>query len=1195
MSWRKILMLTVALLAGLLATTWIVLQQTGAAAALVRSLLRDALAADFTLRDAEVDLGQGTLTLRGLRIGDPARSGADLAEVASLRIGVDTNPLGDILRVHEVEVRGLALRLDLASGRLPTLGELLRQTGDRRAEPPERLPPLRVRDSTIEVRFRPDLPPLRLTGLTLDLLPVRGSEQQGQLTGSARWPDLGLLFELTGSADARTGEARATARLVPTQIDDGLLGRIAAFVPDAPRTGLTGRLQQLVLWVEQRPAAQSGEPLPAALAGIDLHADELGCTLAEVPYPIAGATLEASCSTADDGTVAARIRQAGPLGDLDVRGRVTGALTTPTFELRAAGRGIVVGEASLGALGRLRAGRNVIAALQPTAGLVDVDLFLRRHPDDREDLDLDLTVRDAALTYHGFGGERRVGFPLPLQGASGRVHIRDHIVTLDDLRATLQDGEGGEVHCHGTVPARAGLPAGIHVDVHVPAVSFTPALRTALGTLLRDDGRLFDELSPTGRAQVWVRVRSPADGDWQVRIEPLGCGLTWHRFPLPLADVTGAIHLRDEGATFDVTGRHGDGRVTARGRLGFPPAPGESWQTAVWVGAEDLTLGDPLRAAATTLAPDLVELWRALDPRGTLAADVTVWNEDGDPEPAYDAHLTLRDGTVTAAAAGRTLGAVAGEVFVHGHGREQRVELDGLRARLADGNGRLQPHAAQLALAGSVHLREGRNAGEDLTAVVRDLPLDDELRDSLDRLGALDRATWDVLRPSGRVDLVLRRQRAAAATAASHDLTVHLRTAASDAPMLPARATDVTGQLRVRDGQVEWTDLRARVADAQVACSAGYVRPAADAPDVTEVMFDVSADRFPVDDRLARLFAGPMRQAVLDRRLQGSVRVPQLRLWFRIPPAGGGELATTLAGSLQPIDVSLQLGTRVEAFHGLIRLQESRIDGDGGALHGTIENGSCRIFGQGVDALAAGFVADARQVQFGDFALRLHGGRIRGRPGPPPLVYRMPGSDGGGRDGVLSLNLELDGISLADLLREGGYDNPPYSGTLRGHLQLDRLEGADFVDMVANGRLQLADGNLGTVPVFTAIYAQLSVQDRPRFEGGTLAFRVADRRLTFDELLVRSPLLQISGTGSMTMEGYVDIRLVIDNLFGGAANMLLLPQIFQSIASSLVRFHLYGHLRDLRTEPRWITERDPRRLRLTPVPPRLQRPKRPAF
>jgi hypothetical protein len=209
------------------------------------------------------------------------------------------------------------------------------------------------------------------------------------------------------------------------------------------------------------------------------------------------------------------------------------------------------------------------------------------------------------------------------------------------------------------------------------------------------------------------------------------------------------------------------------------------------------------------------------------------------------------------------------------------------------------------------------------------------------------------------------------------------------------------------------------------------------------------------------------------------------------------------------------------------------------------------------------------------------------------MVYELGRGDGA--PGKLAFDLEFQGVSLREFLLHCGQTNTPYKGTAVGWVRLDELRGTDFVDMTGEGRLTILDGDLGTVPIFTAIYALMAEQNRPRFEQLSVSCRVADRELTLDDLTLRSPLIAVDGGGTMSMEGYLDIVLTTDTLLGGSADMLLLPPVIQMITSSLVRFHLHGHLRDLHAEQRWFAQGDPRRRRLLPVPPRIERPRRADF
>jgi hypothetical protein len=242
----------------------------------------------------------------------------------------------------------------------------------------------------------------------------------------------------------------------------------------------------------------------------------------------------------------------------------------------------------------------------------------------------------------------------------------------------------------------------------------------------------------------------------------------------------------------------------------------------------------------------------------------------------------------------------------------------------------------------------------------------------------------------------------------------------------------------------------------------------------------------------------------------------------------------------------------------------------------------------------ADFVADAKQVAFSRLGFTLHGGSVRGpEPAANAIVYRLP--TGPGEPNHLAVDVRLDGVSLSELLAASGIANTPYRGTLGGAIRIEDMPDGQLVDMSARGNLSVVDANLGAVPLFTAIYALLPEQNRPHFDTLALAFDLRDRRLSIADLQLASPLLAVSGQGAMTLDGYVDVRLQLGNLFGDSADLLLLPEILRFLTNQVVRFHLHGHLRELTAEQRWLAARNPRRQPLLPVPPRTQKPRRPDF
>src|SRR5207244_3025319 len=107
--------------------------------------------------------------------------------------------------------------------------------------------------------------------------------------------------------------------------------------------------------------------------------------------------------------------------------------------------------------------------------------------------------------------------------------------------------------------------------------------------------------------------------------------------------------------------------------------------------------------------------------------------------------------------------------------------------------------------------------------------------------------------------------------------------------------------------------------------------------------------------------------------------------------------------------------------------------------------------------------------------------------------------------------------------------------------------------------LEVVDGNLGPLPFFTALYALMEEQNRPRFEGMKLNFKALNRELELTGLELDSPLISFQGEGKMTMEGYLSVVLTTDSFLGRAADLFGVPIILKWLTSNLVRFHLFGH------------------------------------
>ncbi|MEO6593731.1 MAG: hypothetical protein ABIP94_03140, partial [Planctomycetota bacterium] len=896
-------------------------------------------------------------------------------------------------------------------------------------------------------------------------------------------------------------------------------------------------------------------------------------------------------TTANGSSVTARLRQDTAAGQLDVTACATDLLATPQIEVRATGKSIRVDEEVLDALRTFPVGREMVAALQPTTGLADLDLFLR-NPQARGGLtELDLVLQDVAMAYFGFGDEAsRASFPLPLVQARGRVRLRDNVVLLEDLQAAIApEAGGGSVRLTGRMETNKPGGEDATLDIEAFGVAFSSHLREALTALLRDDGQLYDKFSPDGRTEVAVHIRPRQElqGGWSVEVRPAAAAMQWTGFPLRLTGLSGAVTARATGVDFDLAGSHGSGKLSLRGRIptGTSPAENGTGFGAV-IDLKAIELDDDLRRAVTVLAPEIEAPWRESTPTGHFDGQVKVWRPATDDPLYHDVRLDLTGVDLRLPVAPWRALDLRGQVFAQGADSSTRIDFDALRGRVENGSGK----PAQLAMLGS--LITGAAVQTDLAFVVRDLELDAQLGHTLEGLQALGSGVWDALRPSGTVDLVCRHERKPDAEDRLR-LVVQLVDVHSDAPLLPKPAEHMTGELTVAEGELRFRDVRAEIGGSLVQYRDGRVhnRPAPDGR--TEIAFTVKASGFPVDDGMANLFTGPLHQAVLDRQLAGRTDVEALRLQFAVP-SGDNKLPfeTTLSGQLRLYDVEMSLGQgddgiRVQGISGIVTLAESSVSDTGGGLRGTMRSGSLRVFGQPFESVETEWLSDAESIVLNSLTSRFHGGSLRSSSvDRPALRYLLPGT--AVPEGRLSSDLTFEKVDVYAFLDACGWTNPPYSGSASGGVSLLRLDGRNVVAAEGKGELTIERGDLGVVPLFTAIYAQLPAPDRPHFNHLESSFRLADRRIDFETLNVRSKLLAANGKGTLQLDGYLDVEMKLDNLLGTSADPIFMPLI-DLLTTNIVRFHLFGYLRDLQAEKRWVTERSPTRRQIIPMPPACPR------
>jgi len=1200
MNWRRILLLSIALVSVLGITTWALLQNSDVATNFVRQKLKHAFMAATEIGATSINLEAGRLQISDFQVADPAYPDRKLAHIETAKIDVQPDLFGSGVQLRHVSIEGLGLEIGPV---WPTISSLLAPIDATAPNSrPQDVPVVEIRSGKAVVHLSENERPLTCDQIQVTMVPLASDPNKLQIRGELSLTEPAARLTVSGEVDIKTGATQlavTTSNVRCSQQVVAYLARLAQV--ENQGVDLDGEIESLRLTFSIPPkSAGNQKPSLQLLARCtEVNIDKEG-----MPGIVRNANLTLFADTHGKGSMKATVDQKNDTGQLSITTNLSG-FNSPidddggnnlSWDLRADGSDVVVNDDSLAALRTFPIGKKLVEALRPTAGYGNISLYLKNPSSPDGIAEVDLAMRGVKMAFHGLGNNAdRFGFPFAMEQASGHVRLRDKILLFEDVNASIPaTAGGGKVTLEGRIDLRQPPGENTSFDIHGDSIQFTDDLADALATLLKDEGELYRKFAPSGRAEVHVLVRPKSElpGGFLVEIKPREAAMRWEGFPYDLTSLRGSVRVRHNNARFDLTGRHNGGGLTMRGRIPLRQDHNINECFEAVITAKQLALDEDLLKGISTVVPELEDQWRKTSPTGHLSGEVKVWRPQSQTPLRHDVRLSLHDVDLSLPVAPWRATSLNGQVLIQGSGPKARINFDALRGRLD--NQVSEP--AQLALLG--HIESGENVVQDLAFVVRDLELCEQLGQSLNDLGALNLATWSSLKPSGRIDLVVRKRHGI-----SQDdhlaVVVQLVDVRSEAPMLPRPAEHMTGELRIQNGKMTFRDVRGELGKAIVHCANGRVQQLSKADGRTEISFEVHAKDFPVDDGLANLFSGPLRKAVLDRQLRGRADVDGLRLRFAIPTRDSKEpFETTLSGSIGLNGVDMLLGTgrdgiRVINLNGLVTLNESTVTENGGQLTGRLGRGALSLFGHSFEAFESAFTADAERLTLHTLKSRIHDGEIRNAdPNLAALTYQLPAPQV--PLGRLAADLAFDGIEVFSLLSQSGWENPPYTGSASGRATLDRLDGTSAVGANATGTLKIQRADLGKVPLFKAIYAQLPAADQPRFNQLDLAYRLTDEAMAIDQLEVRSDILAAKGTGKLDLDGYLDVKMEISNLLGKSADPFVMPLI-EYLAQNLVSFRLYGHLRDLRANTQIVGGSTPKRPPVLPMPPTRKKTKTPGY
>ncbi|MHC4077486.1 MAG: hypothetical protein ACYST0_03470, partial [Planctomycetota bacterium] len=979
---------------------------------------------------------------------------------------------------------------------------------------------------------------------------------------------------LSGSGNIKKQEFRAIMAATNIEIN---AAQAAPFSPGVAQyleqTDIGGLINKVAVWFELRAPDPEKPDADRFDGGISIEYENVHATPPHLPYPLRGARGKVFASTAENGTLKFQVDKRGMDGDLQVVGKMTNCFSdpfAPVYNIKLDAPGVLIGPRLEGALNQplLPIAQRLWQAFAPVAGRLDGKLHLwNENPGDKAQVSADLKLIEVAGSFQGFPpetGHRRVCFPYPLSNIRGQVQVRPDGISLSGFTA---DAGKGQIQMTGNLIPVDGrmLPA---LDIDCRGVAFSPALRNALDAMLEGGGDIYDDYMPQGTTDISVQLRAAGNQlGYAVRISPLGASMTYKGFPYRVDGIHGTVKITEGGVQMNLDGRRRTAAIAVNGRFRFGPEDGfKGLHSELWVKTTGLALDNEMKHATTTMSDVAKEAWDFFSPRGRVDCEVTLWKDASDASFDYDAHMIVHKGSALMQTLEVPLENLEGDIFIHGTGDTTRCDFSSLRGQIRNG-----PNAApaNILCHGTGQIQDGKSR-LDLTSIVRRIRLTRELATALDKAGVVELTTWDLLAPDGYVDVIGRLSKGYEDEEHRQSYRIRLRDTSSTSRFLPGKATDFNGDVAVEKGKVTFDNIRFKIGASPIRCSGGS---ASYANGVSTVKAKVNAESFPMDERVARLMSGPTRTIYLSSNIGGTVKVTDLELTLRFPDSGTG-FQTLFSGQVVANNLEIGLAIPIRHINGVVKIDDGRIDENGGHATGTVSEANALIHDHQVHRVSSDFTFDQDKVQFQDLSMRLHAGRVESN-GPDNLALRY---DFAG-EGNLQMFLRWYGVSLAETMRASGMSLVnKFQGSLEGNLNVEELRAGNVLDIRANGTMRISNGNLGQVPVFSTIYDYLKPDQRPRFSSGQLSYAVGNRIIQLDKLELKSSILNVDGQGKITPDGYSDIMLKL-RAFGGRIPFL------DRFVGTLVQGQVYGYLREPRSRPIWLGQRRTRRRLLTPIPP----------
>ena len=1041
------------------------------------------------------------------------------------------------------------------------------------------MPRITFRDATLLYRAMPGSERLAQGSVLqvfveeLDLAPE--ADGSVQVTGRLRTQQLGqddAVITLDGSLDADGESFDLTARWDPLELTEELLAVLAEDLV-APLRTRSIRSGTLVLKVQRRGGVAEGK--------LDLRVDwnsevQLG-SITELPGfdAIDARTREQLQELLGTGAFAVEFGE----GRVNLKSLVTemaggrvhasGWVVSETgefhidFEIRDLRLEDPAVRRALG-----KEGAALLDEFDPS-GVVDAVGHVSRTAGGEVAWSIDVFIEDVDLRYVGSPGAdgKPEGFPYWVRDATGRVRIRPDGVEFDEI---IGFNRGAEVTIlgHGS-KGWTGMETGrvvftdegtrLWLTVIATNVPVDEQLNAAIaGSEFSDMLKDYEIQGVVDKVELDFRKEPGVDlaAKAELRITLEGEQFRYVPFPLPLEDVRGQITMRrpilgkTRGRTyaFDVTGWSEGAPVRVDAEIIEHERRGR-----LHVRADGLPLAGAVTEtvlSAKTTSGGLAPVWAWLGPRGKAKVHIDVPLSD-DPGPLrLDAELQGASIRLNATGdAPLEISELTGDLSVLGGD----VALKDVRGVVG---------GARVALAGT--LGGGLEGVWQLDAAIEPLRLTPSLLRSLRAL-----TPGGDLLPGGmrfesgsRMALALRLRKdageaaevAIAFTATGLDTVIRMPDGSPLGLSGASLAVDA-GVVTARDLKAEAEGMTARIPQARVVPG-----------ETTRISgrFELAMDEYVLSQGLLDLLPASAVDVLAtwteNRSLRSRsfvVEVPEVgpvtlqgdlaliapregpigdaaRGGFVLRPLrirDEGERGVVLEGLVELQGFTIDVGVELQHLKGLIEIEHLRV-GPQGEGRGRISGVAGLIAGLSVSELSA-------PVDWTDDILRipavsgvLVGGELVGD-------FAMHTSEPVAYQG----NATVRGFDVARLRDDLAPTGPAYAGHGLARVTFQNRGGSSR-GLAAAGYVQIRSGQLGDLPIIANVFvltdSAIGVQERPQFERADVEFRLEKEVFTFDRIDLAGPLFSMPGTGTLDLNGIVDLRFTPDFIKG-----MIVPGVMQ--------------------------------------------------